>query len=182
MRESMESESIYSPPKSDLNGNATQNDSEKTEYIDINLASRWARLGASLIDVIVMVAPYFVFIYGTDYWERAMKQQVTIQEQALSVLLGFAIYLVMNGYLLHKRGQTIGKWALGIKIVSVKNNKILPLWKVFFIRYIPQVLAATIPFVGSILTIVNGLFIFRKDKRCVHDYIAGTKVIKEYAH
>jgi len=178
----MENENIYSPPKSKLDGTATQNNNKKIEYIDISLASRWARLGAALIDVIVMVAPYAVIIYGTDYWERAMRQQVSLQEQALSVILGFAIYLVMNGYLLHRRGQTIGKWALGIKIVSIENNEILPLSKVFFVRYVPQVLVAMIPFIGSILTIVNDLFIFRKDKRCVHDHIAGTKVIKEYAH
>lgn len=178
----MENENIYSSPKADLDDNASSTPSENAEYIDINLASRWARLGAALIDVIIMVAPYGVIIYGTDYWERAMKQQVTIQEQVLSILLGFTIYLVMNGYLLHKWGQTIGKWALGIKIVSVESNEILPLWKVFFIRYVPQVFTAMIPFIGSILTIVNDLFIFRKDKRCVHDHIAGTKVIKEYAH
>jgi len=91
-------------------------------------------------------------------------------------------YLVLNGYLLHKRGQTIGKWALGIKIVSLHNEKILPLWKVFFVRYVPQVLVAMIPLAGSILILINDLFIFRKNKRCVHDYIAGTKVIREYAH
>ena len=179
---SMENESIYSPPRADLDGTTAQNSSEETEYIDINLASRWARLGAALIDVLVLVAPYAVFIYGTDYWERALKQQVTLQEQALSVLVGFAIYLIVNGYILHKRGQTIGKWALGIKIVSVVNNEIIPLWKVFFIRYVSQVLVAMIPFLGSILIIVNDLFIFRKDRRCAHDHLAGTKVVKEYAH
>lgn len=178
----MENENIYSPPKSDLGGTTAQNSIEQNESIDARLASRWARLGAALIDVVVMAAPYAVAIYGTDYWERAMKHQVTLQEQALSVLLGLAIYLAMNGYLLHKRGQTIGKWAMGIKIVSVVNNEIIPLWKVFFVRYVSQVLVAMIPVLGSTLIIVNDLFIFGKDKRCVHDYIAGTKVIKEYAH
>ncbi len=178
----MENESIYSPPKSDLDVTTAQNSNEGIEYTDISLASRWARFGAAFIDVILMVAPYAVIIYGTDYWDRAMKQQVTLQEQALSVLLGFAIYLILNGYLLHKRGQTIGKWALGIKIVSVTNNEIIPLSKVFFVRYVPQALVAMIPVLGSVLIIVNDLFIFRKDKRCVHDHIAGTKVIKEYAH
>jgi len=178
----MGNENIYFTPKSDLDSTTAPNTNEQIEYIDTSLASRWARLGAALIDVTLMVTPYAVFIYGTEYWERAMQQQVTLQEQALSVLLGFALYLVMNGYLLHKRGQTIGKWALGIKIVSVAKNEILPLWKVFFVRHVPQVLVAMIPIIGSILTIINDLFIFRKDKRCVHDHIAGTKVIKEYAH
>ena len=174
----MTDDNIFSPPTADLGSPAEPQDATIYE----NLASRWARLGASLIDSIILVVPIIAIVYGTDYWERVMNQNISLIEQMLPVLMGFLEYLVLNGYLLHKRGQTIGKWALGIKIVSLHNEKILPLWKVFFVRYVPQVLVAMIPLAGSILILINDLFIFRKNKRCVHDYIAGTKVIREYAH
>ncbi len=178
----MDDQNIYSTPKAELGDRASINLDDSPDPVDSNLASRWARLGAALIDVVVVTVPFIGIIYGTDYWQRAMNQQVTLQEQALSFILGLLMYLLLHGYLLHKRGQTIGKWVLGIKIVSVVDNEILPLWRVFFFRYLPQVVIAMIPFMGSLLVIINDLFIFRKDKRCLHDHIAGTKVVREHAH
>jgi uncharacterized RDD family membrane protein YckC len=35
-----------------------------------------------------------------------------------------------------------------------------------------------LPFVGPLLSIVNVLLIFRDDRRCGHDLIAGTRVVK----
>jgi len=174
----MEENNIYLPPEADL-GNPAE---DPPAITNSNLASRWARLGASLIDVILLLALYVVVFYGTEYWEKTFQQNVSIREQMLSVLFGFAIYLLFHGYLLHKRGQTIGKWMLGIKIVSVANNEILPLWKVFFVRYVPLVLVALIPVAGHLLILINDCFIFRKDKRCLHDHISGSQVIKEHAH
>jgi uncharacterized RDD family membrane protein YckC len=178
MESPMDDKNIYSPPNADI-GSQLEN---RTTAIDSNLASRWARLGAYSIDTIILIAVYSVVFYDSEYWEKAMQQNTSVQEQILSVMFGFAVYLLFNGYFLHKRGQTIGKWTLGIKIVAVENNKILPLWKVFFVRYVPQIFVALIPIGGLFLILVNDSFIFRKDKRCVHDHISGSKVVKEYAH
>jgi uncharacterized RDD family membrane protein YckC len=35
-----------------------------------------------------------------------------------------------------------------------------------------------IPYLGGIYGLVDALFIFRDDRRCVHDHIAGTRVVK----
>jgi len=45
------------------------------------------------------------------------------------------------------------------------------------VRYIPIWIVGLIPGVGIALTILDALFIFRDDRRCIHDLIAGTKVI-----
>ena len=34
-----------------------------------------------------------------------------------------------------------------------------------------------IPFIGGLISIVNICFIFRGDKRCLHDLVAGTQVV-----
>jgi len=42
---------------------------------------------------------------------------------------------------------------------------------------VPGILGA-VPMIGNVFTIVNYCFIFRADRRCLHDLIAGTKVVK----
>ncbi|MBD3392455.1 MAG: hypothetical protein GF418_10265 [Chitinivibrionales bacterium] len=34
-----------------------------------------------------------------------------------------------------------------------------------------------IPILGSLFALINVLFVFREDHRCIHDLIAGTKVV-----
>jgi len=87
------------------------------------------------------------------------------------------VFLLLNGYLLAKYGQTVGKKLVGTRIVSHVDERILPLGRVFGLRYLPLSIIAQIPVVGGFVGIIDGLFIFRKDKRCIHDLIAGTKVV-----
>jgi len=39
-------------------------------------------------------------------------------------------------------------------------------------------LISAIPVVGSFFVLIDTLLVFRADRRCVHDLIAGTKVVK----
>ena len=117
-------------------------------------------------------------MYFTGYWDRAMAGEESVLDIILLGVLGLVIYLVLNGYLLAKHGQTIGKRVVGTRIVSIDTNEILALWRVFFVRYVPQTLVAHLPLIGGFMLITSYLFIFRKDKRCVHDLIAKTKVVK----
>jgi hypothetical protein len=44
-------------------------------------------------------------------------------------------------------------------------------------RYLPTVLLSYVPAIGQLLAgIVNPVLIFGKEKRCLHDYIAKTRV------
>ena len=88
-----------------------------------------------------------------------------------------SLFLLLNGYLLAKQGQTIGKKMVGTRIVSNADESLLSLGQVFGLRYLPMYLIALIPLVGNVVTLADCLFIFRKDKRCIHDIIAGTKVV-----
>jgi len=35
-----------------------------------------------------------------------------------------------------------------------------------------------IPYAGSFVALLDVLFIFRRDQRCIHDHLAGTVVVK----
>ncbi len=166
----MDEDNVYSPPTSNL----------EIPEAD-NLASRWARLGGSIVDTIVIMTISGPVMYFTGFWERAMSGNVPISDTITYGLFGLVVYLAFNGYLLSKHGQTIGKRVAGTRIVSIETNEIIPLWKVFFVRYLPIVVAGNIPFAGQFIVILDSLFVFRKDKRCIHDLITSTKVIKASA-
>jgi len=139
------------------------------------LASRWARLGASLIDfgvwtltIAVAFAPMYV--------------QYSTSPEALSVfsIITVITVLYINLSLIYKHGQTIGKKMLDIAIVDMEGRQ-ATFRRIVFFRSIPITLLTAIPFLGSIITVINGLMIFKGDKRCMHDLIADTQVINAKA-
>ena len=164
----MEDRNVYAPPESEL----------EVPLDGPPLASRWARLGGAIIDGLIGMAIAFPVMFMTGFWDRAMAQTVSVLETVLLGVFGFVMFAVLHGYFLAKHGQTIGKKLVGTRIVSSDSDRILPLWKVLFVRYLPISVVANIPPIGGLLVIIDDLFIFRKDKRCVHDLIAGSKVIK----
>ncbi len=90
-------------------------------------------------------------------------------------LVGFAVFLLVNGYLLATRAQTVGKAVLGIKIVTLEGEN-ASFGCIVLRRVLPLTVATAIPFIGGIVGLIDVLFIFGKDRRCVHDLIAGTMV------
>ena len=168
----MTDEDIYSPPAAELEQAGTAGGV-------LNLASRWARLGAAIADGLILVTVTAVAFYGTEYWHKAMAQTLSLQETLLWLAFTLVAYLLLNGYLLQRRGQSLGKWMLGIRIVDAGSNALPPLWRLYLVRYLPQMLVAMIPLAGGFLILINDLFIFRADRRCGHDWIAGTRVVVE---
>ena len=48
---------------------------------------------------------------------------------------------------------------------------------IYFKRMLPMQLMGLIPAIGQLIVgFINPMFIFGKEKRCLHDYIAKTKV------
>ncbi len=45
------------------------------------------------------------------------------------------------------------------------------------LRYLPTQVIVAIPVVGALYALVDALFIFGAEQRCLHDLIAGTKVV-----
>ncbi len=145
------------------------------------LASRWLRLGAALLDSIIgglLIAPGMVMLITAGVFATPNAPNpalllagfVTISA-AVVLLLGIQIYLLVT------RGQTMGKKLLGIKIVSLEDGSNPGFVKVFLLRIFINGLIGAVPFVGIFYSLADCLFIFRDDRRCLHDLIAGTKVV-----
>ena len=146
------------------------------------LAGRGRRLGAYMIDVIIagivlVAVAYFnpgpLGITMLDIVRDPMTQQMSTAGSIAFVI----IFMAINSYLLLTKGQTLGKLALGIRIVDAASNGAATAVKLLGLRYVLVMLVAVIPIIGGLLGVVDFLFIFREDRRCVHDLIAGTKVV-----
>ena len=144
------------------------------------LATRGDRFLAATVDGLIAIALFFPLQYAAGTYDGFpnIKPQSYVQT-LLWGLLSTAVWLALHGYFLHKSAQTIGKKLLGIQIVNFEDGKPTPITRIFLRRHLPfHMLATLIPKVGPILSFVNISFIFRKDQRCLHDYLAETRVIK----
>jgi uncharacterized RDD family membrane protein YckC len=146
---------------------------------DQELATRGQRLAAVVIDgliagiVTIILMMVLLPIMGTDTETMATSFTSTIIATALNI----GIFLLINGKFLAANGQTVGKKLMGIKIVSLSGG-ILPLKDVMLRRYAPPVLISIIPIIGGLFCLADVLCIFRGDRRCIHDMIAGTRVVR----
>ena len=143
------------------------------------LASRWQRLWGALLDALIAMAIVFPVMWISGVWQQLMRgAQMSVEQRIWLFIFGVILFFILQGYLLAKHGQTIGKRIVGTRIVSAEDGRILPLSRIFWLRNLPASLVAQIPTFGPWISVIDSLFIFRKDKRCIHDLIAGTKVIK----
>lgn len=166
----MSDNNVYSTPQSQLVDQV--GDSEKP------LASRWARLGASIIDSIIMMVIILPVMYFTGGFDGIMAgvQPGFVYTLGIAVL-GIIVFFAINYRYLVTNGQTVGKKVLEIKIVDLNGN--LPVFQPqLVIRYAVYMLPGQIPVVGQIFSFINILFIFTKEKRCIHDLVAKTKVVQ----
>jgi uncharacterized RDD family membrane protein YckC len=173
----------YAPPSPDadlLLGGGIGADT--SEHI---LASRAARLGAYVLDMILAI-PIFAGFFVLLTFTRALDGGVyAVPWMDDSKFLG-GVVLIMSiwalglvgyqWYLTATRGQTLGKKWLGIRIVKVDGSPVDFISGVILRSWVTGVLGF-IPYINCCISLVGYLMIFGEEKRCLHDHIAGTKVI-----
>ena len=149
---------------------------DKTETETTGLASRWSRVWASILDSLMMMAIMLPLMYFTGFFTLVSEgRQASMTYNLLVSLVSIAVFVAVNYKFLVNDGQTIGKKVLKIKIVDLTEN--VPSGIALFKRYGLYFGLGQIPVAGPFASIINILFIFTKEKRCGHDYFAGTKVI-----
>ncbi|MBD9468286.1 RDD family protein [Pseudoxanthomonas sp. PXM01] len=151
---------------------------------DHDLADRWARLAAVLIDVVIAMIVMAPLMWVGGYWQAAFEAGqaggfgfMPLGTTMLWAAIGFVLFVLIQGYPLHESGQTWGKKLLSIKIVDLQGDK-LPLMDLLLKRYLPTHAIVNVPCVGGLYALVDALMIFRQDRRCLHDLIAGTRVVR----
>ena len=128
-------------------------------------AQRWRRLVAWLIDLPLSPAAFVTGMLSADMGGPAF---VTL------ALLGLGIVGVpYQVVLLRREGQTVGKFLLRIRIVDEETGLKGTVFRSIALRYFVNWLLTLIP----PYVIIDHAFIFAKNRRCVHDYLASTKVV-----
>ena len=136
-------------------------------------ATRSDRLVAAIIDGVLGVV-CFIPVFILLGFDNLSQPTLTLS----AGLLGYGILstLVLHGYLMYQRGQTIGKSLMSIRIENLDGTQ-ASFTTIYFKRMLCMQLLSLVPSVGQFIAgFVNPLFIFGKDKRCLHDHLAGTKV------
>jgi uncharacterized RDD family membrane protein YckC len=180
--ESQQSVNPYAPPVADPEPPSPAAAGDPGQF---QLASRWQRLGAILLDGL-LGALAGVPVYKSLYIGSMAGQGRSLNPFAPYLAAGkwgvVAAVLVLSvmalqAVLITRRGQSVGKILVGTRIVTLAGGKADFVHAVLLRTWLPAAVAL-IPGVGGLLSLIDGAFIFRSDKRCLHDLIAGTRVVR----
>lgn len=142
------------------------------------LAGRDQRFAAALVDGLLGLALAVPVMFVMGVFEYTLRGEEPPFALTLSVsVFGFLAFIALHFVLLKKYGQTIGKWLLKIRIADLNGDK-PDLKTILLKRYLPIHVVGQIPVVGLFLALADVLLIFRKDRRCAHDLIAETQVLR----
>lgn len=143
-----------------------------------DLASRLRRFIATVIDLLVTALTGVLVMLVTGLLENAEAYSSTATIVMRALTIGVIAYLLLHGWLLHRRGQTIGKAMMGIRIIDTATGNKALLWKLLLIRlwFLPMILLLAITPL-ALIPIVDQGFIFTRSRRCLHDWLCGTSVV-----
>ena len=149
----------------------------------MNAAARMAGLGRRLVaagvDFVVVGIAGFVLVIGTGAFEDAEDYVGNIL--ARIVAYGFLTYVLVSGLLLWRRSQTVGKALLGLVVVSAGAETPAPLWRLAVRATFFMALYGVFLGWPGLISLVDHAFIFGAKRRCLHDLVCGTEVVRTEA-
>jgi uncharacterized RDD family membrane protein YckC len=128
-------------------------------------AGFWIRVGAKIIDGIIITVVGFVLIFLVNFLIRN-----AIAGGILQNLIYFALIIFYATYFLGKYGATPGKMACGLKVVRPDGEKMS--YARACGRFFAEFLSTLILYIGYILVA------FDEERRALHDRICDTRVIR----
>lgn len=140
---------------------------------DARLADPLTRLVAVILDGLIAMLLIIPLVLTMD----RETGEYSVLGWVITGVLGLAL-IVVNVFMLTTRGQTIAKRLMKIRIVRFEDGRNPGFVKAVLLRSFVPGLLGNIRIAGPVFSLVDALFIFRADRRCVHDLMAGTKVVK----
>ncbi len=137
-------------------------------------AARGDRFISSLIDVfVVTLAMLLGVVVGVATGAAAGAEAGIIVGFVVAGLCALGVE-IWQWWLISSRGQSIGKRAMGIRIIRISGQPVDFVHGVVLREWVPMLINS---FVG-VFSLIDILFIFRDDRRCLHDLMAQTRVIR----
>jgi uncharacterized RDD family membrane protein YckC len=154
---------------------------------DPTVAERWRRLLGAFVDGTLEALCWIPSSMAITQEVSQMIHDSRMDPDELMTVFWSSIHLslpyvgalvILQAVLLSIRGQSIGNMIVRTRIVRSPGGEPAGFLRAFLLRGFLARALRQIPFVGGLFWIVDSCFIFREDRRCLHDLIAGTKVIK----
>lgn len=140
----------------------------------LRLADVWTRFVGAMMDgllYIPVVIPGFLI-------QAVMGNGEDLTGLALgSMLMGILGLAIVQWYMIATSGQSIAKRLLRMRIVRLDGSQVNFVHGVLLRSWLMGLLT-NIPLIGFMVALIDGLMIFGNDRRCLHDRIADTTVIK----
>jgi uncharacterized RDD family membrane protein YckC len=144
-----------------------------TEAGVLELATVGRRFGAQWVDgllVGLVFLPFYIFLF-LGAGASAAPPDLGLGLTALLTIAGAAVVFLYEGLMLSSRGQTLGKMAVGIKVVTPEGQDIGAgqAWSRALVRQV----------FFSYFALINILpIVFTKQKTAIHDLAAKTRVVR----
>jgi uncharacterized RDD family membrane protein YckC len=182
----------YLPPVSDVNVGLF------APPQGVELAERSTRLVAVTLDGLLACIPFLPMLALGFYFLAALEFRPPtggdefpsgipgMEDAHVALLFGLASLVAMLGMLglfiyqwvlISNTGQTLGKKWTGIRIELLGGPPVNFVSGVLLRNWVPK-LIGMVPYLGVLFHLIDVLFIFREDRRCIHDHIAGTRVVR----
>jgi uncharacterized RDD family membrane protein YckC len=171
-----------------------------------SLAERGARLLAASFDQLILLGIVLPMLFGAI--QTIVARVVPIVESAMSgdsanlrlidtetiasdatsamftgagitvTVVALLIWCVITAWLVATRSQSIGKLLVGIKVVRTDGSP-ASFGRIILLRNVVSFLPSFLPFIGLLYQLViDPIFIFQDSRRCLHDMIADTIVVR----
>ena len=182
----MSEENPYTPPVNQVEDPPIQSAVPSSH----NYASLGERFVGALIDGLIMTP--LVLVIGMGYAlitpimsepQKALDpfsmgaKGYGFGETLLVAVLGMAAYIGIQWTFWASTGQSIGKKVIKTQVVNLDGSQATAK-TIAFKRYAIMGLIGNVPVAGMLVSLIGVLLIFRRDRNCLHDDIAKTRVIK----
>lgn len=141
-------------------------------------AERSRRLMAKITDGILYTIPFLVSLVPLvliNLFLVGAAARTAISASVFLCTTATVLTFLAQCYFLVKTGQTFGKRHYGIKVVALDGN--LARWpRVLLLRSFGP--SAAMALTGGTSALFDWLLCFLDDRRCIHDYLAGTIVVE----
>ena len=169
----------------------------------VPLADWGRRVGASLLDTLVLVVVAIPVMIGLDVFPIIGSGSVSGPTNGIYEIFSLAIAFLYNGLLLKLAGATLGQLACGLRVVPVDQGRAVRslsaraiVMRILFYSVVPSLvsfaasalrntgslpmlwIALLVSGAGSVYTLLNVLWALWDPKRqCLHDKVARTQVV-----
>jgi uncharacterized RDD family membrane protein YckC len=184
----MSEENPYTPPVNQVEDPPIQSAVPSSH----NYASLGARFLGKLIDVLIMIP--LGLVIGVGYALVSPPTKVIVVEKTsdlfsmgatgygygetlLLAVLGIAAYIGIQWTFWASTGQSIGKKVMKTQVVNLDGSQ-ASAKTIALKRYAIMSLIGNVPVAGGLVSLIGVLLIFRRDRNCLHDDIAKTRVVK----